>query len=60
MRATLLGDAPPVEVSLVELVLVLSELTEDEHEIFATVDHMVGTGSVRLAPSIGTRIPEAC
>lgn len=59
MRATTLGDASPIEVSLVELVLVLSELTEDENEIFATVNHMVGSGSVRLAPSIGTRIPEA-
>lgn len=49
----------PVEVSLVELVLVLSELTEDEHEIFATVSHMVDTGSVRLRPSIGQRVAEA-
>ena len=52
-------DTTP-EVSLVELVLVLSELTEDENEIFATVDHMVGSGSVRLKPFLGSeRIPEA-
>jgi len=57
--AALFADAHPVEVSLVELVLVLSELTEDENEIFATVDHMVETGSVRLAPSLGTKLPEA-
>jgi len=47
-RATALANAQPIEVSLVDLVLVLSELTEDEHEIFATVHHMVNTGSVRL------------
>jgi hypothetical protein len=60
MHATDRSHATPVEVSLIELVLVLSELTEDEHEIFATVNHMVGSGSVRLAPSIGTRLPAAC
>ena len=57
--AALFGDSQPVEVSLVELVLVLAEFSEDENEIFAAVDHMVETGSVRLAPSLGTRIPEA-
>ena len=49
----------PIEVSLMELVLVLSEITEDEHEIFATVEHMVGSGSVRLIPSLEAKIPEA-
>jgi len=39
----------PVDVSLVELVLVLSEITEDVDEIFSTVDHMLESGSVRLA-----------
>jgi hypothetical protein len=52
VRATALAEAQPIEVSLVQLVLVLSELTEDEHEIFATVHHMVSTGSVRLARSV--------
>jgi len=46
------GDARPVEVSLVELVLVLAELTEDTNEIFATVDHMVESGSVRIARAL--------
>jgi len=49
----------PVEVTLVELVTVLAELTEDENEIFATVDHMIAEGTVRIAPTLGTRIPEA-
>lgn len=58
--AALFEDSQPVEVSLVELVLILAELTEDENEIFATVDHMVETGTVRLAPSLGRPgIPEA-
>ena len=58
--AALFGDAQPVEVTLVELVVVLAELTEDENEIFATVDHMIETGSVRLAPTFGDRtLPEA-
>jgi len=39
----------PVDVSLIELVLVLSEITEDVDEIFSTVDHMLESGSVRLA-----------
>ena len=52
--------ATPVEVSLIDLILVLAEITEDEHEIFATVHHMVEGGTVRLTPSIGARIPEAC
>jgi hypothetical protein len=51
VRASARADIQPIEVSLVQLVLVLSELTEDEHEIFATVDHMVRSGSVRLARS---------
>jgi len=42
-------DIQPVDISLVELILVLSELTEDIDEIFSTVDHMLETGSVRLS-----------
>jgi hypothetical protein len=59
--AQLFDDAQPVEVSLVELVLILSELSEDEDEIFATIDHMIEEGSVRLSPSlqVGSRLPEA-
>jgi len=52
-------EVQPVEVTLVELVMVLAGLTEDEGEIFAAVDHMVSTGSVRLKPVLEARIPEA-
>ncbi len=46
---TELTPAAPVDVSLVELVLTLSEITDDVDEIFETVDHMIETGSVRLS-----------
>ena len=52
-------EVQPVEVTLVELVMVLAEITEDEHEIFATVDHMIESGSVRITPTLTTKIPEA-
>ena len=52
-------EAQPVEVTLVELVMVLAELTECEREIFATVDHMIASGSVRIRPTLEARIPEA-
>jgi len=56
-----LENCQPIEVTLVELVMVLAECTEDVNEIFATVDHMVERGSVRLTPMLcGGRIPEAC
>ncbi len=40
----------PPEVSLLELVMVLAEITESSDEIFATVDYMLARGSVRLRP----------
>ena len=52
-------EVQPVEVTLVELVMVLAEITEDEREIFATVDHMIESGSVRITPTLQARIPEA-
>ncbi len=52
-------EVQPVEVTLVELVMVLAEFTEDECEIFATVDHMIERGSVRITPTLTTEIPEA-
>jgi hypothetical protein len=53
-------ETPAPEVTLVELVTVLASLTEDENEIFATVDHMIEQGSVRIAPTLGRKLPEAC
>jgi hypothetical protein len=34
--------------TLLQLVQTLSELTDDEHEVVATVLHMLATGSARL------------
>ncbi len=38
----------PHPCTLLELVRVLSEITDDEHEVVATVIHMLCSGSVRL------------
>ena len=38
----------PHPCTLLELVSVLSEITDDEHEVVATVIHMLCSGSVRL------------
>ena len=39
---------PPPRTTLANLISVLSELTDDENEIVATMLHMVERGSVRL------------
>lgn len=49
IQSSLALATQPVDVSLVELVLVLSEITDDVDEIFSTVDHMIESGSIRLA-----------
>ena len=38
----------PHPCTLLQLVQVLSEITDDEHEVVATVIHMLCSGSVRL------------
>jgi hypothetical protein len=47
---TLAPTAPnePHPCTLLELVRVLSEITDDEHEVVATAIHMICSGSVRL------------
>jgi hypothetical protein len=46
-RAGKAKEMPPA-TTLAHLISVLSELTEDENEIVATLLHMVEGGSVRL------------
>ena len=41
----------PHPCTLLELVRVLSEITDDEHEVVATVIHMINSGQVRLRGS---------
>jgi hypothetical protein len=38
----------PMATTLLELVRALSEVTEDDREVVATVQHMLETGRVRL------------
>jgi hypothetical protein len=48
----------PHPCTLLELVRVLSEITEDEHEVVATVIHMLCSGSVRLIGNFRDSRPE--
>jgi hypothetical protein len=43
-----ISPVEPHPCTLLELVRVLSEITDDEHEVVATVIHMLCSGSVRL------------
>jgi hypothetical protein len=43
--------APQVETTLLELVRAVSELTEDDREVVATVMEMLRSGRVRLCGS---------
>lgn len=48
----------PHPCTLLELVRVLSEITDDEHEVVATVIHMLCSGSVRLVGNFRGARPE--
>jgi len=50
-RHSLPGANASVSTTLLDLVRVLSEITDDENEIVATVIHMLRTGSVKLTGS---------
>ena len=59
MNPVIAADAPSttetrefIEASLVELVVAVSEVTEDETEIFECVDRLVASGKVRLRPHL--------
>jgi hypothetical protein len=41
-------ETEPMATTLLELVRALSEVTEDDREVVATVQHMLETGRVRL------------
>ena len=59
--AVTLPPTAPVEphpCTLLELVRVLSEITDDEHEVVATVIHMLCSGSVRLIGNFRDARPE--
>ena len=48
----------PHPCTLLELVRVLTEITNDEHEVVATVIHMLCSGSVRLIGNFRDSRPE--
>jgi hypothetical protein len=48
----------PHPCTLLELVRVLSEITDDEHEVVATAIHMICSGSVRLTGNFKDSRPE--
>ena len=50
-RHSLPGANARVSTTLLDLVRVLSEITDDENEIVATAIHMLRTGSVRVTGS---------
>ncbi len=40
--------ADPISVTLLEVVRAIGEVTEDDHEVVATVLHLLATGQIRL------------
>jgi hypothetical protein len=55
------AEIEPHPCTLLELVQVLAEITDDEREIVATVLHMLRSGSVRLIGNFrGSRLDEFC
>ena len=51
------GDA--VETTLLELVRAVSDVTDDDREIVATVMHLLRSGRVRLVGNFRGTIPDA-
>jgi hypothetical protein len=50
----------PMATTLLELVRALSEVTEDDREVVATVQHMLETGRVRLTGNFHDLPAEIC
>ncbi len=40
--------ANPISVTLLEVVRAIGEVTEDDHEVVATVLHLLATGQIQL------------
>ena len=40
--------ANPISVTLLEVVRAIGEVTEDDHEVVATVLHLLATGKIRI------------
>jgi hypothetical protein len=55
--ATLSGTSP-ADVTLLELVRVLGELTDDDREVVTVALHMIRSGSVRLCGSFRGQVED--
>ena len=53
-----LGVDEPESVTLLELVRAVSEVTDDEREVVATVRHMLLSGRVRLCGNFRNTAPK--
>ena len=53
-----LSGAEPEQVTLLELVRAVSEVTDDDREIVATVRHMLQSGRVRLCGNFRNASPK--
>ena len=52
-------DGPILETTLLELVRAISEVTDDDKEVIATVSHLLRSGRVRLVGNFRGEIPDA-
>jgi hypothetical protein len=53
-----LSHSRPADVTLLELVRVLGELTQDDSEVVAVALHMIRSGSVRLCGSFRGQVED--
>ena len=51
-------QSEPIATTLLELVRTIGEITDDDREIVATVQHMLETGKVRLTGNFRGLPPE--
>ncbi len=49
------GD-PTVETTLLELVRAISEVTDDDQEVVATISHLLRSGRVRLVGNFRSQV----
>lgn len=53
------GGSQVVETTLLELVRAVSDVTDDDREVVATVMHLLRSGRVRLVGNFRGQIPDA-
>ena len=53
------GEQEVIETTLLELVRAVSDVTDDDREVVATVSHLLRSGRVRLVGNFRGTIPDA-